>query len=553
MPELAREFRIFKTTGTHADVLAAVGLADVLAEALGSDEAVTIVDEGPAFLLRLGEAVSDEDVLKLPAGAGYPFLKTKEDPPGECKDVVDYSVEKQRVDQWRRQKQDLRKAGKQDSEIDQALKDLAPREDWRHWQVLNTLQGDGATNSIALLARRDEFRDQAAKALRALASGGKTSAPWGVSIVQVFTPTAGKGYCRLKPDSTSRSALPDAWCDPLLEWCRHRGYFRVAAPQFMGDDIRIFVPIPGDIAFSHLRVVSRRLISEYIPGDVRPKRDALATLTLATLLIEHSEFRQGSLPLRGRRLSQVIAGLTVAHYQSLGQARALSETGMLAVPGWFEIQGRGDADALLESLAEHRRVVVGLRDDHSDEIGLLHTYRRFLETRGEAAIEALLDFAATYGSLVLRVRGQDRKRRIAQFGIGNLERLIMATVPKYAPILQDAGLRAVADAVRNSTVLAQYWKSKQQEHREIRYDLLPELRRKRMLPGGTFIEAASDFVASYNAENARRREMGKPAPASITDAQLAALAALVDDHGAALVGALLCALGTCREDKGGGE
>ena len=47
--------------------------------------------------------------------------------------------------------------------------------------------------------------------------------------------------------------------------------------------------------------------------------------------------------------------------------------------------------------------------------------------------------------------------------------------------------------------------------------------------------------------------MGKPAPGSITDAQFAAVAALVDEHGSATVGALLGALGTCREEKGSEE
>src|SRR5262249_39379461 len=154
-----------------------------------------------------------------------------------------------------------------------------------------------------------------------------------------------------------------------------------------------------------------------------------------------------------------------------------------------------------------------------------------------------------YGTFVLRIRAQDSARNISQLGLAGLERLIMSTVPKYAAILQDAGLRAVAKAIRHATVLAQYWKSKRQEHREIRYDLLPELRRKRELAGGAFMEAVSEFIASYNGENARRREMGKRSNASIADSELTALAALVDAHGAPLVGALLCALGTCRRDK----
>ena len=59
------------------------------------------------------------------------------------------------------------------------------------------------------------------------------------------------------------------------------------------------------------------------------------------------------------------------------------------------------------------------------------------------------------------------------------------------------------------------------DYREIRYDLLPELRRKRSLPGvAPLMESVADFVASYNAENGRRREMSRKAPRNITTEEL---------------------------------
>src|SRR5438093_851259 len=101
MAEIGGEFRLLKTTGTHADILAAVGLADVLAEALGSDEAVTLQDEGPAFLVRTREVVTDAHILGLPAHAGYPFLKTSGPLAPGCDDALDYAIEKERFDRWR--------------------------------------------------------------------------------------------------------------------------------------------------------------------------------------------------------------------------------------------------------------------------------------------------------------------------------------------------------------------------------------------------------------------------------------------------------------------
>ncbi len=117
-------------------------------------------------------------------------------------------------------------------------------------------------------------------------------------------------------------------------------------------------------------------------------------------------------------------------------------------------------------------------------------------------------------------------------------------------ILDDAGFKAVAGAVRRATVSAQSLKANGLDHREIRYGLLPEIRRKRSLPGiAPLIEVVSDFVCNYNVENARRRELSKEAPRNVTTEEFASLSRLVEKHGASLVGALLGAFGSCREPR----
>ena len=73
----------------------------------------------------------------------------------------------------------------------------------------------------------------------------------------------------------------------------------------------------------------------------------------------------------------------------------------LAIPGWFVINNADDALTFLSILNEHQRVVRSLQDDHSDEIGLLIEYRRFLEIRGESSILKLIEFMSRYGALVL--------------------------------------------------------------------------------------------------------------------------------------------------------
>lgn len=86
--------------------------------------------------------------------------------------------------------------------------------------------------------------------------------------------------------------------------------------------------------------------------------------------------------------------------------------------------------------------------------------------------------------------------------------------------------------------------------REIRYDLLHDLHRTRKVPGYAMVECITEFISHYNRENARRREEKKnpkAAPANVSDEELRAFLALIDLHGASLVGALLAAYGSCKE------
>jgi hypothetical protein len=230
----------------------------------------------------------------------------------------------------------------------------------------------------------------------------------------------------------------------------------------------------------------------------------------------------------------------------MGQAPAVSSMSVVALPGWFVLDSADDARSFLAILTEHQRICRGLNDDHSDEIGLLLTYRRFLEARGEQAIMSLLEFMASYGQLVLRAWNQQRK--LKQFTADNFERL-MENNKKLSDILSDPGFKSVAKAIRKATVNAQAQKAnKRPDYREIRYDLIPQLKRASALPGNEpLIRELSEFVSSYNIENARRRELKKPAPPNITTEEFESLIKLIDERRASNVGIMLCAYGACRD------
>jgi len=557
MNEEQTTFVLPRITGTHGDVFAAVGLADLLSDA--SDAPVRIRETGSSF------AVTANARDGIPQRPGYPFLKTNEKVkvPKDVTDFVDYKAEKAKAD--RRKKLTQGKSRKSlGPEIEELLKQDEPLPNWRLLQVLNTLQGDETSNRIHALIQSmtpSDFSQQVKAGLESLRSFEPSGLDWPASSVQLFSPNAAKGYSRLKPDSTERNdKTKEQWTDPFVEWLRYRGYFAVACPFFDGpkaENVRLLCPIPADISVGALKEVCGALRQAGVFGGP-PKLDSLATLKLAELLITRSQEYASANPIAGlfllrKRPSEVISGISVTQYQSLGSAKAVSSIATLALPGWLVINSRDDALAFLSILEEHQRVVRSLEDKHSDEIGLLIHYRRFLELRGEDSIRTLIDFMAAYGALIIRARGQGRK--VTQFSTQNFGRLVMQNAQRLADVLNDTGFQAVAAAIRSATVSAQAQKAmNRSDYREIRYDLLPELRRKSSLPGNApLVQAISEFISKYNFENARRWELNKSAPRNVTTEEFSSLVTLIDTHHAATVGPMLCAYGSCRVSRDGNE
>lgn len=562
-------FRIEKGTGTHADVFAAVGLAALLADQFG-DNHVVIAEQDQFFVVELDSPWSEETLPLFGVAPGYPYIqgKSHDKVPAGVVDCIDLESERNKWKQYQEARSAMYSTKgsdfAKDPELRALLQQTAPREDWRLGQVVYLLTNHASPNRLheLLLSQPDESRREVSTALRAILGGKSARIPWKADSVQLFNPTAAKGYARLKPDSTNRNdSTKDQWTDPFVEWLRYRGYFRVACPYFLGskgEHIRVYTPVPANVSLAVLKsaVMELRRLSLRVGA---PKLDALAVIRTAEYLVQHSDEGQaaskaevGRIPgfsLGDRSPADVISAVAITHYQSLGNARAVAQISTLAIPGWFPIATPEDASAWLGILDEHRRVVRGLNDKHSDEIGLLVSYRRFLEKRGPAALDALLDFMSAYGPFI--VRAWDAKRRVRAFRTTNFRRLVENMSPAFASIVADSGFEAVARAVRRATVQAQFLKSNGvRDIREIRYDLLPELRRARSVPHSKlFVEVVADFVAKYNAENARRRELKKPAPANVHTDEFARFLSLVDGHGAEVVGALLCAYGTCVEPR----
>jgi hypothetical protein len=246
-----------------------------------------------------------------------------------------------------------------------------------------------------------------------------------------------------------------------------------------------------------------------------------------------------------------VSGLQTAYFKSLGSACALANVGFIGLPGWFPVTSE-NSEEWLEILEEHMEVLRVLNEERSEEAELLFLYRDFLSAdKGQALnVESLFEFLSSYAPFLVRAR--ERKRYVRQFTTSNLRRLLMSLNRRFREIVEDPGFRAVAGAIRRSTVTEQYHKSKGKQVFKIEYGLFQDFKRKARFPD-QFVEALSEFVNSYNAQNARREEQlkgkGGRRRARLTVGDLDSVVELIDTHGSEPVAMLLIAYGSARDPR----
>ncbi|MCA3748044.1 MAG: hypothetical protein IN808_02765 [Rubrobacter sp.] len=548
-----KTLKLPKRTGTYADALAITGLGRLLS-LLGA-RGGRIEDKGGIYELTFRRPVDlySLDYEWVHDDPGYRYIKLKKDsnaPPNS----IDYKAERERLLKYRKLRNSLRRAtkGRLSEEQRAQLKQAEPMPRWYLYQNVNVLQGFGPYNKLHEAIRAsapEEFAATLRAKLAALATGKDVSEVKGafapkLSVVQVFTPSVGKGVNMPKTVmGLAKTLSTGEFLDWFEEYLKYLGLELVTNARAIGSDIKLFVMTSKSLEVGALGGLSDEFFKLNLPWS-SAQIDVQGSLGLAQILVGH--LAQEESEERYRTPRDVVSGLQTAYFKSLGNARALANTSFIRLPGWFPVTEE-NANEWLEILEEHRRVLALLDEEKSEEAGLLFLYRDFLSA-GDA--KTLLEFLASYAPHVVKAR--ERKRFVWQFTTRNLRRLLLSFGDKFKDIVDDPGFRAVAAAIRRATVIEQYHKAKDNQVFEIEYGLFQDLKRKARFPE-QFISALSDFVARYNYENARREEQlkgkgGRRRP-RLTTSDLDHVVELVDTKGSEPVAMLLIAYGSARDPR----
>ena len=211
-------YTVFKRTGTHGDTLAAIGAADALKQL-----EPRIVELEDRFEIQLRRRLLAADLMAVDPGFCYLERPSKAAPNSRVRKTA-------RLHGW------LRPVP------------CASPSDNRLYAILARLKAFAGPNRVISGFARMRPEDWTRSLWNSFQ--GQRDFVFSSPLVQLFNPHSANGYALLKPSGTKRKdKTKNRWAEPFHEWLRFRGYFDACAGWFACQDLRLFCPIPADIAY----------------------------------------------------------------------------------------------------------------------------------------------------------------------------------------------------------------------------------------------------------------------------------------------------------------
>ena len=542
---------------TMADALKAVGLAEVFRAwlgALGRDQAPIIVENHEShytITLPPQSPIGPDEISRIerpfPVGRGKLLMSAKQiEKMGQGERMVtvpafDYDQKRAESSEYFARLKKLvpadRKRFTQHPEEFEEIRQFTPDADLDLYTYVNHFRSATNYNDLllqwagkdlaafrrnlelilAIFSQRPNAIAVASEQWGALVKSGGTDSKGEVTRLQNINPASGKGINAPKANNFAPGNIDGFW---LTEALKFYGLFTIAAPRMVkssdpkSKDRKTYALHPTHVELRMLRDVMSDFRRQFYPTTA-VKLDILAALDFTSSLIAYQRDAiadgQGDsfLAMFGQAptITEIAQGFDITSYKDMGSAYATMNLATINLPDWLApVTSVPQADTLLDLLKEHRLVVRSAQstkgDEGSEEIELLRRYRDFLSGHD---VTRFFAFAAHYGDYFLGKR--HRNQWAAQFTTSGMETLVtQEKKPLYAEILKTEGFIAIARAIRQATVLAQYHSARESQGGkfpfEVRYALGQELLRAAAYPE-EFLKALNRFIQAFNAENAR--------------------------------------------------
>ncbi len=172
----------------------------------------------------------------------------------------------------------------------------------------------------------------------------------------------------------------------------------------------------------------------------------------------------------------------------MGQRPAVTNIGFLGLPDFINIKNENDGLQWIKILEEHKDILSNIDEKNSSNVSMLQNYRQFISSSDFSYFFNFMYGYASYLSSSL----SNKKIFIKAFTEQNME-VIMQTQKSYMEIIDNSGFLAIAEAIRNCTIIPIIHKNK----KDVVFGLSQKIKIASRDKDSLMIEI-SEFVNKYN-------------------------------------------------------
>ncbi|MCC7525786.1 MAG: hypothetical protein IT250_13240 [Chitinophagaceae bacterium] len=526
------EFYINKRSGTYAETIEAFGLGNLLYEILKRNNVqgikITIEDLGYSYVVKPNRAITNEHIESLSYFQVFKFIKKEVNqtlptgiPENEC---FNYPANKAVQDDFKARfaqieklkSEDEKKAARKKFNEDK-LSEFEKRID-AEYDVYREIQGNinypnftslyenfsanapRFSSLIKLMLKKynePNFLFQKTKKIIPDISSGFNDY---IKPIQIYNPNQGKGNNKPKASGfdLSKKSIESDW---ISETMKISGALSYMVCQYVkvgtSYDLKVFVPEFNQIGLKDAKDILFDF-KKYLKSNSPVKLDIINILNFTINFIRHTPGYTG-------KVRKTLKGFHTVYQKDLGQNKAVANIAFINTPDFVEYNNQDEADEWVEILEQQRNLISNIKE-HGDAIQGLQSYRNFLGAIGNSALEYFTDFSYWYGNYLMQQlsKGNNFVRTFKTEHLNKFYKNMDTQELNLSEIIQNEGFKAVAKAIRNSTVSLQYT-PKDKRQFEIRYGLAQQLQNKSKSKEdlATFI---GEFVGTYNAETGRYKE-----------------------------------------------
>lgn len=566
-----QKFHIKKTDQTYANLLEAYGLANLL-KSVDEDARVTFEDQSHQVVLTLKKPIKKETIESLHYFQVVKWIQNKpttKEPENIGKNYFNYP-EQRDFRKARREETDKaykdKELRKKEGGLEKKLKEIQvkyednPSIPWQEeydifsqmisnpYSAFNKLYNNFALNKEVFPILIETIFEKYANSdfEYNLKKNKKIKLTHDISQLQLFNPSKGSGLNKAKANGLGSSNIKNDWICEILKisgalnsmLCQN---IKVGSSY----DMKVFVP-----EFNQITQASKgRVISKFkygIKTNSAIRLDIINILRLLATFIEHDEnYKKG-------RLRDTIRGLHAVYQKDLGNNKAVTNIAFINTPEFLVIDEKNDGKKWLKLLKEHQKIINGI-EERGDAIQGLLAYRNFLSS---SDLSAFFKFTYWYSAHLMQELSKEHYYAIP-FRIDSLDMLFDCLNKffnkkydnmKFNKIISNDGFKAVAEAIRKSTISLMYTPKDKRKY-EVRYGFARNLQNKSKT-NEELVTFISDFIASFNTERARKSETKKAYQKPIREDDLIKFYQLIDEvDDPKMLGAMLAAYGFALTPK----